>query len=108
RKARRPSLASRGGGAGSSFTGVTGGRGGGFPDGGGTWEGGNMSDDKDQVYGPERAERLVALLRALAERIQELDRAGRLLDAAADLQRLLGNVRSELFHYEVRSTYDTP
>src|SRR5256885_10149914 len=67
-----------------------------------------MSDDKDQVYGPERAERLVALLRALAERIQELDRAGRLLEAAPDLQRLLGNVRSELFHYEVRSTYDTP
>jgi hypothetical protein len=67
-----------------------------------------MSDDKDQVYGPERAERLVALLRALAERIQELDRAGRLLDAAAELQRLFGNARSELFHYEVRSTYDTP
>ena len=67
-----------------------------------------MSDDKDQVYGPERAERLVALLRALAERIQELDRAGRLLEAAPDLQRLLGNARSELFHYEVRSTYDTP
>jgi len=67
-----------------------------------------MSDDKDQVYGPERAQRLVALLRALAERIQELDRAGRLLEAAPDLQRLLGNVRSELFHYEVRSTYDTP
>jgi len=67
-----------------------------------------MSDEKDQVYGPERAERLVALLRALAERIQELDRAGRLLEAAPDLQRLLGNARSELFHYEVRSTYDTP
>src|SRR5438132_778148 len=50
----------------------------------------------------------VGLLRALAERIQELDRAGRLLEAAPDLQRLLGNVRSELFHYEVRSTYDTP
>src|SRR5437867_1536503 len=33
---------------------------------------------------------------------------GRVLDAAPDLQRLLGNVRSELFHYEVRSTYDTP
>src|SRR5207253_2259827 len=47
-------------------------------------------------------------LRAQAERIQELDRAGRLLEAAPDLQRLLGNVRSELFHYEVRSTYDTP
>lgn len=62
----------------------------------------------EEVYGPERAQRLVALLRALAERIQELDCAGRLLDAAPELQKLLGNARSELFHYEVRSTYDTP
>lgn len=62
----------------------------------------------EEVYGPERAQRLVALLRALAERIQELDRSGRLLDAAPELQKLLGNARSELFHYEVRSTYDTP
>ena len=62
----------------------------------------------EEVYGPERAQRLVALLRALAERIQELDRTGRILDAAPELQKLLGNARSELFHYEVRSTYDTP
>ena len=62
----------------------------------------------EEVYGPERAQRLVALLRALAERVQELDRTGRLLDAAPELQKLLGNARSELFHYEVRSTYDTP
>ena len=62
----------------------------------------------DQVYGPERAERLVALLRVLAQRFQELDREGRLLEAAPELQRLLGNARSELFHYEVRLTYDTP
>lgn len=62
----------------------------------------------DQVYGPERAQRLVALLRALALRIQDLDREGRLLEAAPELQRLLGNARSELFHYEVRQTYDTP
>ena len=62
----------------------------------------------EEIYGPERAQRLVALLRALAERIQELDRTGRLLDAAPELQKLLGNARSELFHYEVRSTYDTP
>jgi hypothetical protein len=64
----------------------------------------------EEVYGPERAERLAALLRALAERIQELDRqgGGRLLHAAPELQKLLGNARSELFHYEVRSTYDTP
>ncbi len=69
-----------------------------------------MNDDNgnEQVYGPERAERLVALLRALAARIQELERAGRLLEAVPELQRLLGNARSELFHYEVRSTYDTP
>jgi len=62
----------------------------------------------EEVYGPERAQRLVALLRALAERIAVLDRAGRLLEAAPELQKLLGNARSELFHYEVRSTYDTP
>jgi len=62
----------------------------------------------EEVYGPERAQRLVALLRALAERIQELDRTGRLLDAVPELQKLFGNARSELFHYEVRSTYDTP
>ncbi len=62
----------------------------------------------EEVYGPERAQRLVALLRALAERIKDLDRTGRLLDATPELQKLLGNARSELFHYEVRSTYDTP
>lgn len=69
-----------------------------------------MSDsrDQDQVYGPERAQRLVTLLRALAQRIQDLDRADRLLDAAPELQQLLGDARSELFHYEVRLTYDTP
>ena len=66
-----------------------------------------MSSD-DEIYGPERAQRLLTLLRALAERIQELDRAGRLLEAAPEIQKLLGNVRSELFHYEVRLTYDTP
>jgi len=69
-----------------------------------------MSDrgEQDQVYGPERARRLAALLRALAERIQDLDRAGGLLDAAPELQQMLGDARSELFHYEVRLTYDTP
>lgn len=62
----------------------------------------------DQTYGPDRARSLEALLRAIAARIQELDRDGRLLEAAPELQRLLGNARSELFHYEVRATYDTP
>lgn len=64
--------------------------------------------DGDQVYGARRAERLIELLRALASRIETLDRAGHLLDAAPELQRMLGDVRSELFHYEVRRTYDTP
>src|SRR2546430_11917938 len=67
-----------------------------------------MSDHSEEVYGPDRAERLLAMLRALAERIQTLDRTGRLLERAPELQKLLGNARSELFHYEVRVTYDTP
>jgi len=62
----------------------------------------------EETYGPERVQRLVALLRGLAERIQELDRAGRLLESSPDLQKLLGTARSELFHYEVRATYDSP
>lgn len=62
----------------------------------------------EETYGPERAERLVALLRALAERIRDLDRSGRLLEASPELQKLLGTARSELFAYEVRLTYDTP
>jgi hypothetical protein len=67
-----------------------------------------MSDRSEEVYGPERAKRLVAMLRALAERIQALDRAGQLLERSPELQKLLGNARSELFHYEVRLTYETP
>src|SRR5207244_6619956 len=71
-------------------------------------EGGHMSDHSEEVYGPDRAERRLAMLRALAERIQALDRTGGLLERAPELQKLLGNARSELFHYEVRVTYDTP
>jgi hypothetical protein len=62
----------------------------------------------DQTYDEGRARNLEALLRALANRILELDRDGRLLDAAGELTKLIGDVRSELFHYEVRITYDTP
>jgi hypothetical protein len=62
----------------------------------------------DQTYDEGRARNLEALLRALANRILELDRQGRLLDAAGELTKLIGDVRSELFHYEVRITYDTP
>ena len=62
----------------------------------------------EQTYDDGRARNLEALLRALAERIQELDRQGRLLKEAGELMKLIGDVRSELFHYEVRVTYDTP
>src|SRR5687768_14049765 len=62
----------------------------------------------EQTYDEGRARNLEALLRALAERIQELDRQGRLLKEAGELMKLIGDVRSELFHYEVRVTYDTP
>ena len=31
-----------------------------------------------------------------------------LLRHAGELMKLMGDVRSELFHYEVRATYDTP
>ena len=65
-----------------------------------------MSDD--QTYDAGRARNLEALLRALAERITALDERGELLHHAGELMRLLGDVRSELFHYEVRATYDTP
>jgi hypothetical protein len=64
--------------------------------------------DHDEVYDDARADRLAALLRALAKRIEDLDRAGQLLGGAPELLRLMGDARSELFHYEVRSTYDTP
>ena len=62
----------------------------------------------DEVYGEGRIEALRRLLRELAERILELERSGRLLQNVPELLRRLGDLRSELFHYEVRSTYDTP
>jgi hypothetical protein len=64
--------------------------------------------EHDQVYDKGRADRLAELLRALAARIQELDSAGQLLSGVPDLLQLMGDARTELFHYEVRSTYDTP
>ena len=64
--------------------------------------------EQEQTYDEGRARNLEALLRALAERIQKLDGEGRLLEQAGELMRLIGDVRSELFHYEVRITYNTP
>ena len=57
--------------------------------------------EHDEVYDDARADRLAALLR-------ELDRGGHLLGGVPELLRLMGDARSELFHYEVRITYDTP
>jgi hypothetical protein len=62
----------------------------------------------DQTYDEGRSRNLEALLRALAKRILELDAEGKLLAQAGELMRLVGDVKSELFHYEVRATYDTP
>jgi PAS domain-containing protein len=64
--------------------------------------------EHDEIYGEARAERLQALLRSIAERIETLDREGALLQHAPELLRLFGEARSELFHYEVRVTYDSP
>jgi hypothetical protein len=64
--------------------------------------------DQDEVYGEARAERLEELLRSIARLIDEWDKTGVLLAQAPELLRLLGEARSELFHYEVRCTYDTP
>lgn len=62
----------------------------------------------EETYGEDRARRLEALLRELAGRIRELDRAGTLLSDPGELLQLLGDIRSELFTYEVRATFDTP
>ncbi len=64
-----------------------------------------MSDD---TYDPARITQLLAMLRGLAARIQQLDAAGRLLQETPALLRELGEIRRELFQYEVRSTFDTP
>ena len=62
----------------------------------------------EQTYDEGRSRNLEALLIALASRIQELADKGELLKHAGELTKLIGDVRSELFHYEVRATYDTP
>lgn len=55
-----------------------------------------------------RRRRLIDLLRALAGRIRELGDDEALLAAGPELLKLMGDARSELFHYEVRCTYDSP
>jgi hypothetical protein len=68
----------------------------------------DKSNQPEQTYDEGRARNLEALLRALASRILELDAEGKLLGQAGELMRLVGDIKSELFHYEVRATYDTP
>lgn len=62
----------------------------------------------EETYDEDRARNLERMLRALADHIGDLDRRGELLVHAGELLKLLGDIRSELFHYEVRVTYDTP
>ena len=49
--------------------------------------------EQEQTYDDGRARNLEALLRALAERIRELDNQGRLLEQAGELMKLIGDVR---------------
>ncbi len=62
----------------------------------------------DPTYDETRSRKLIELLRGLAERISGLTSDDALLAAGPELLKLMGDARSELFHYEVRSTYDTP
>jgi hypothetical protein len=62
----------------------------------------------DETYDPARIPELLELLRSLARRIVALDQEGRLLEETPSLLKELGDVRSELFAYEVRTTFDTP
>lgn len=62
----------------------------------------------DDVYEPERIERLRELLRELAQRIILLDAEDRLLSDPGSLLKALGDARAELFRYEVRATFDSP
>lgn len=64
--------------------------------------------DHEQIYDGERAARLAQLLRTLAARIDALGDDSRLLAAGPELMKIMGDARSELFHYEVRCTYDSP
>jgi hypothetical protein len=64
--------------------------------------------DQDEIYDPARIEALRTMLVSLADRIRELERSERLLQHVPELLQRLGDLRSELFHYEVRATYDSP
>src|SRR5204863_9422707 len=52
----------------------------------------------EETYGPERAERLAALLWELAARSIPLDKEGRLLEPATEMQKLIGTVPRSCSH----------
>jgi hypothetical protein len=62
----------------------------------------------EETYDPACIEGLLDALRQLARHITRLDAEGRLLDETPSLLKEMGDVRSELFRYEVRSTFDSP
>ena len=63
----------------------------------------------EPIYdGRSRPAQLVALLRQLAARIQQLRQDEDLLAAGPELLKMMGDARNELFQYEVRITYDSP
>jgi len=62
----------------------------------------------DETYDPARIEQLRQMLRALAQRLIVLDADDLLLEEPGSLIRELGEIRAELFQYEVRVTYDSP
>lgn len=59
-----------------------------------------MAQDPEKID-PEELRRSLLRLAAL---IQRLDEKGRLLEGAPRLLRLMGDLRSKIFDYEVRST----
>ncbi len=64
--------------------------------------------EQEQTYDEGRARNLEALAPRPGPADSGAGRQGRLLEAAGELMQMTGDVRSELFHYEVRITYDTP
>lgn len=59
-----------------------------------------MAEDREKID-PEELRRSLLRLAAL---IQRLDEKGRLLEGAPRLLKLMGDLRSKIFDYEVRST----
>ena len=60
----------------------------------------------EQAYDDGHTEMFEALLRAAVDWIQALHAADAVLAHAGELMKMSGDVRSELFHCEVRGTYD--